>query len=182
MSNSKENLYLAIISEMSIKTSTPTFTPQVTTPPSQPFIIRNPNLGQHFLIFKMLFDFGFYVGIIPFKFVFTEDGSLTVCSCRWRRYLNKVLFILWICGYTIRGIAKISSQPLDVITYFNCAHVLLHIIMLCAFYVTLFSNQWRCFEILKEIDRCTLLNAKHCRPIFLKVSQPTNYDIFSCKF
>jgi len=54
MANSKENLYFAIISEMSGKKSSSSFTLQVTTPPSQPFIIRNPRFGIFILFLNAL--------------------------------------------------------------------------------------------------------------------------------
>ncbi|CAL8103697.1 unnamed protein product [Orchesella dallaii] len=113
----------------------------------------------------MLFDFGYYIGIVPFKFVFNEEGSV-ILKCRsWQKHLNKILFLLWTSGYLLRGIAKVSLQPSDVIAYFNVGHVIFHTTMLYLFYTKLYSNQDNCFQLLTEIDKCPLAD---CPPLFLK--------------
>ncbi len=142
--------------------------------------IKNPaiNSMDHF---KVLFDFGYYLCMTPFKFVFSKDVQCSdICvslktSCL-QTSLTKILLWLSIIGHSWNSLIKIYSQSADIIIYFNAAHFLIHLIMMITFYYSFFSNSENCFKIMSQLAQSSLLRTEQGDDSTHKVKNVTHID------
>lgn len=130
--------------------------------------------------FKILFDFGYYLCMTPFKFVFNEDVQHSnICVSLKTSYLQisltKILFWLSIIGHSWNSLIKIYSQPAEVIIYFNAVHFIIHLIMMITFYYNFFSNSENCFKIMSELAHSSLLRSEQVDDSSRKATKVRHY-------